>query len=179
MTPPPAHFRRSLRCLLVTACMALTAAIPAFGSDYSGPIEGVWQTSDGGAVFEVKAAPGVSGSYILTIVYSDDYTAMPGTIFGSMTATAKPGVYDARMRLSLSDREVSNPSREYRDVIVELTEEGRMTFTAYSRSKRISLRRWLPYLFRVSVVENATRPEGIDGAVRIDPPGTPALPVVL
>ncbi len=143
------------------------------------PVEGIWRATAGGAVFEIKTAPGLPGEYVLTMLDSPDYTIEPGTEFGRMSLTAAPGVFDARLRLSPGERPVTNPLKEYRTVVMELTGEGRMTFKAYEKSRILSLHRLLPYLFRISVTDRNTRPEGMDGAVRIDPPVADAYPVIL
>lgn len=165
--------------LLSAAILMLVAGGVVCGQATGDPVEGVWRTTAGGAVFEVKAAPGLPGEYVMLVIDSSDYTVEPGTEFGRMSLTASPGVFDARMRISPSDKSVTNPFKEYRTVVIELTGEGRMTFKAYDKSRRISLRRLVPYLFRISVSERDTRPQGLDGAVRIDPPSPDAYPVVL
>jgi len=184
-----------LRRVFVAAVASIFAAAGAFperpllSADYEPyfsersdmtPLEGVWLMSADGAMIAIESESGNAGSYKVTLVDSPDFTVRPGTPLGTLTATARPGVYD----LTLTT--VPGLRKDYKDrlgrrhnYILETKENGRFTLSAYHRGRRISLRRWLPYLFRVSVVENATRPEGIDGAVRIYPPSASLEPTVL
>lgn len=64
-----------------------------------GTIEGVWQISGNGAIFDIKPEPGYSGRYKLTIIDSPDYSVVPGSFFGTLAATATPGQYDAAVSI--------------------------------------------------------------------------------
>jgi len=136
---------------------------------------GVWETTASGSVLQLSRLPGARDAYTVAVIESSDFRIAPGTVIGTMTATAVPGCYDAEF--------ISDPaghSAKFRNkkqnFIVEFDRLMRScTFKAYRRGKRVSLRRLLPYLFRLAVVENDNRPEGIDGAVRIDINPTPVI----
>lgn len=184
-----------LRAIVTAVATVFAAAValsgrPVLSADYEpyfsrrsdlAPIEGVWLMSADGALIAIAAMPGDASSYSVTLIDSPDFTIEPGTPLGQLSPMAKTGVYD------LSLAAVPGLKRDFKDklgrrmsYVLEMVENGRFTLSAYHRGKRISLRRWLPYLFRVSVVENATRPEGLDGAVRIYPPSEATLePTVL
>lgn len=137
-----------------------------------GTIEGVWQISGNGAIFDIKPEPGYSGRYKLTIIDSPDYSVVPGSFFGTLAATATPGQYDAAV--SIDPEGKTGSSRSTRNFIFEFDEShSRCTLRPYSAGKRISLRRLLPYLFRITIEDRGSRPEGTVGAVRIDTPQTP------
>ncbi len=176
--------RRLSPVLLAVALpvLRLSAGTPDYG--YAGrigndPVEGVWRMTDDGAVFAITATPGMTGTFDITLVDSPDFSLTPGLCMGRAKATARPGVYDATI---VSDPTRPDPAKIFkgsRDCTITITEEARLELRPYSRSKKISLRRWLPYLFRVSVVENATRPDNLDGALRIYPPAPYSTPTVL
>ncbi len=136
-----------------------------------GSIEGVWQISGNGAIFDIKPEPGYSGRYRLTMIDSPDYAIAPGSFLGTLAATATPGQYDASVSI---DPEGKTGSKSTRNFIFEFDEShSRCTLRPYSAGKRISLRRLLPYLFRITIEDRDGRPEGTVGAVRIDTPQTP------
>ncbi len=54
-----------------------------------------------------------------------------------------------------------------RDCIVEV-QDNNLVFRPYRARTRLSLRRWVSYLFRIAI-DHAESPEGLEGAVRIAP----------
>ena len=187
---------RGIPRIFVAAAVFLFAAAAAFsgrpvlsadcapyfsgGADLA-PVEGVWLMSGDGALLAIERRAGSLDVYDVVLLDSPDFTVMPGTQLGLLRQTARAGVYDVSLRTAPGLRsDYKDKLGRGHDYVLELGEDGRFTLSGYHRGKRISLRRWLPYLFRVSVVENSTRPEGLDGAVRVFPPSAGARgPVVL
>lgn len=137
---------------------------------------GIWETTAGGSTLRLSRIPGARDAYSVAVIEASDYRLEPGTEVGVMTATATPRCYDAEFYTDPSSASGSFKSKKYH-FIVEFDPSLRScTFRAYRRGKRVSLRRMLPYLFRLAVIDGDNRPEGIDGAVRID--ATP-VPIIL
>ena len=137
---------------------------------------GIWETTAGGSTLRLSRVPGVRDAYSVAVIEASDYRLEPGTEVGVMTATATPRCYDAEFYTDPSSASGNFKSKKYH-FIVEFDPSLRScTFRAYRRGKRVSLRRMLPYLFRLAVVDGANRPDGLEGAVRID--ATP-VPVIL
>lgn len=168
---------------VVTAVLAMAAAIAGACGDRPettilGPrdghtVEGIWQMSGDGAVFDISALPGYTGRYTLTIIDSPDYSVEPGTFFGTLTATPSAGRYDAALVLDPAGKSRSSNTRNF---VFEFDESlSACTMQPYSRGKRISLRRMVPYLFRIVIEDRGKRPDGLDGAVRIDSPPKPIV----
>jgi len=175
--------------LIITAifalCMACTAIavnmdsfsrrsacriIDRYGSD---PICGIWQMGGDGATFAVIPRQGSSAVFDIVLVDSPDMSVLPGLIMGKAASTGKPGHYDAEFDSS------TGPVKRNRRCIIVLDNEGGLTFNSYKKGKNISLWRWLPYLYRVTITDRNTRPANADGAVRIYPPITPSTPAML
>lgn len=165
------------------AVMLLFAGLASYGGDLisslkqridesAGVIDGIYEMPGDGAVFAVVSASGRSGRWDLIVIDSPDFSVEPGTPFGYAVAGASPDVFDARLYEELrSDRKVKS-----HDFALRLGDDGRLSFEAYRNSRRVSFWRWIPYLFRVTVIEENNRPKGLDGAVRIYPPGVGASP---
>jgi hypothetical protein len=139
------------------------------------PIEGLWQFVGDGATVAITARAGYDGQFDITLLDSPDMSIAPMTICGQLQTTAKVGAYDARLRLKPADGIKSRT----KDCVITLTDTGRFSIAAYNRTKRISLWRWLPYLFRVTVIQRSNRPENLDGALRTYPTGAPTKPIIL
>ncbi len=132
----------------------------------SEPASGYWRVAPEGAVFICEPLPGHSGSYSMKLLFSPDLSIRPGTFFGTMTQSGKTGVFDAELMLDPSKFK----SREHRRTFtIEMNETSdKMVFKAYHDRLKVNFGRLLPYFFRISVRRDNTRPENIDGAVRID-----------
>ena len=154
------------------ARQTLTDSVKAVVDTSPRHVEGIYEMSGGGAVFAVLPSPGHTGRWDLLLIDSPDLAAEPGTVFGHAVAGASPEVFDARLRRDLRPDRRSGSH----DFAMRLTQDGRLSFEPYRNSRRISLWRWIPYLFRITVVEQSNRPKGLDGAVRVYPPGAGATP---
>ena len=132
----------------------------------SEPASGYWRVAPEGALFLCQPRPGHSGSYNLTLLFSPDLSIRPGTFFGTMAPTGKTGVFDAELML---DPSKFNRREHRRTFTIEMNETtDKMIFKAYHDRLTVNFGRLLPYFFRISVRRDKTRPENIDGAVRID-----------
>lgn len=147
---------------------SIAARLDSLRSD---PLEGLWRigAGDDEVLFAIAPAPGRENVFDILLLESPDWRMPEGTVCGHASASGKPGVYDCRMLASPLDRD---PARiRHFTSALELSDEGRrLVFRPYSSSPRISLRRWIPYFFRVGVIEKDTRPNDLLGAVRIYPP---------
>lgn len=146
----------------------------------SDPVEGVWQMNPvgGAALFSLCSAPGRPGVFDMRLLEAPDWRIPAGTLCGEVRATGRPGVYDCSMT---ADPGADGPPAYGRfTATLELADEGRrIVFRPYSNRRRISLRRWIPYFFRIVVLEGDTRPSGLEGATRVYPPAQGATPVNL
>lgn len=164
----------------VAIALAATAAPPLKVVELGKDAEhidacGIWETTASGSVLEFSRLPGARDAYSVAIVESADYRLEPGTPVGTLTATAVPGTYDAEFTTDPAGGNRSLKSKK-QHFIVEFDPLMRScTFKAYRKGKRVNLRRLLPYLFRVAVIDRSERPEGIDGAVRIDTNPSPVI----
>ena len=138
---------------------------------------GIWETTSSGTVFEISRTPGTRDDYTVTVVEAADYRLPPSTTIGKLTATAIPFCYDAEFSTDPLAGHTRKIARQKNcRFIIEFDKQLRScTFKAYKKGKRISFHRMLPYLFRITVVDSDTRPQGIDGAIRIDSPPTPVI----
>lgn len=140
------------------------------------PIEGVWMTS-AGAYIAIRAN-GIN-SYEMTVIHTPDLSIAPGTVMGSAHISGKMGMYDASIfRDFTADGKGHRPQRLA--ITVDIS-TGMMRFDPYKQGWRVNLRRLIPYLFRFSVQREDTRPDGLEGAMRIypTPPPTQQNPIEL
>lgn len=189
-------------CLLAIAAVMLSAPLRADGDDAGIPefrnygcdslisaaihggrdmAEGVWRFVPDGAVFAIVREPGAfSGRFRVVVLDSPDMSIPPGTEVGSAARTAVPGKYDVRLHLRpAGSRRLMAGFSDPSTFIMEVDPSGRLTLTGYRRGKRVKINRWLPYFFRLRVEDVDTRPQGLDGAVRLAPDPWTDLPVVL
>ncbi|MDE6285847.1 MAG: hypothetical protein K2L99_02505 [Muribaculaceae bacterium] len=146
---------------LVALSLFIIASLATRATDYG--IVGLWRvTGPQDCEFEIRPSSSVAGSYDMLAVNCADMSVMPGTLIGTLHTTPTPGRFLARIS--------SHPERAGArkvDVVVNLGNEGNLTFRAFRKGKRISLWRLLPYMFRITVEREDARPEGVDGAVRV------------
>lgn len=173
-----------MKITAVIACAALAlsaAAVPPLsvvelGNDAE-HIDacGIWETTASGAVLRFSRIPGTRDDYNVTIIESDDYRLEPGTVVGTLKATATPRTYDAEFAADPAQGTNRLRNKKLHFIVEFDTRLRSCAFKAYRRGKRVSFRRLLPYLFRIAVTDGTQRPEGIDGAVRIDANPTPVI----
>lgn len=145
-------------CLLLTLAISATLALRAAEA-----IEGHWRITSSGVEFSITRSG--ADIYDIHLLDSPDMSLMPGTLIGTLERTPLPGRFVARMTV-----DPSSPDKRRRQLLFKLTPEGSISFEPINSGRRISLWRWIPYLFRVTVVENRQPPADIHGAVRTDVP---------
>lgn len=144
------------------------------------PVEGIWSMNPngGGATFAVLARPGEPGAFEMILLESPDWRIAPGTPCGSVDATSKSGVYECRLLASPGSTKGSGLAKY--TATLRLDDQGRrLVVRPFTKRTYINLRRWVPYLFRVSIDKENTRPDDIEGAVRVYPPAPGIYPVEL
>lgn len=146
--------------LLLLSLIAFAAA----GLHARDAVEGDWRMTASGTEFRISRPPTGGDSFEIILIDSPDMSLLPGTLIGTARITPTPGRYVARMLLN-----PAHPHARKRDVLLKITPEGNLEFEPFRSGKRISLWRWLPYLFRVTVLESGHEPAGINGAVRMGP----------
>ena len=142
-------------------------------------IEGVWQFVDNGAEIVIEQytpdalynAP--THLYRIIIISSPMLSISPGTIMGYITTTAKANTYDARI---YTQGELSGILSKPDKFTLTLNDDKYLSFSKYKKTIKANLWRWLPYVYRIGLTINDTRPKGLDGCIRIYPhPKTPPL----
>lgn len=153
--------RRLLACL--TAAMVWFAALAA------DPIVGRWQVNAGGAVFDIQPVPGNSESLVMLWVDGPDFSIAPGTEIGRIYPSATPGTYDCH---AATDPRRQGLRKRTADFVIRFsdTDANTLIFSAYRRNKRVSLWRWIPYFFRVTIIQDNNRPDNLEGARRLNSP---------
>ena len=146
------------RAVIAAVCMAVSA----YCAD---PLEGVWQINGDGALLEFVQSDATVAALDIEWRDGPDLTIAPGTGIGRAVPSASAGVYDCHIA---TDPRASDASRR-RAAYFKLTMHGADAFalTPYRRDRSISLWRWLPYLFRVTVTDRDNRPAELDGATRV------------
>ncbi|MDE5930225.1 MAG: hypothetical protein K2H03_07065 [Muribaculaceae bacterium] len=144
----------------------IDSLLSVIDNGYGDPAEGVWRmTATPDAVLAICPSTESDGSFDVWLLDSPDFTLEPCTRIGRAIAGSQPGSYD----LTLVENPGS-PKPGRRSFIANIDESGlNMRLTAYRRGKRISLWRWIPYLFRVTVIDKSNRPSNHDGLRRIYP----------
>lgn len=152
-----------LPCLIASCAMAVGAFCAC--AQAPGPLSGRWRLTSGNAEIEIAADPSRPDSYHIRYIDGPDMSVPAGRIIGDLNATPVAGRYIGRMAVH-----PARPRLKHRDIVVELTDQGSLTFRPYRAGKRISFWRWIPYLFRVTVLEPEQHPSDTEGAV---PAGRP------
>lgn len=135
-------------------------SLAAWAGDYG--IVGLWRmTGTADCEFEIRPSATDPGSYDMLAVSCADMSVLPGTPLGTLHATPTPG----RFLALISSRPEKAGARKV-NVVVNLGNDGNITFHTFRKGKRINLWRMLPYMFRISIEREDARPEGVDGAVR-------------
>lgn len=145
---------------LFATLLLFVAAVAASAAD---PLCGRWRMTSGGAEIEIAPHPTDADTYSVTLYHSEDYTIPAATPIGQIRRTATPGRYVA----TLCDNPTA-PFPKKRSLVVSVRTDGTLGFEPYSKGRRISLWRWIPYLFRVTVIERGHQPSDTEGAVPVD-----------
>lgn len=170
----------SLRPLAAALLLALTALTvnaycpgdslkALFGSPDADPVEGIWQLAPEGAVIAIEADG--RGTYSIFLVDAPAPALLPGTLIGGLARTAAANTYDGRISL---------PEGPDTRLTAELDPRcGTLQFYKYRQRAALNLWKLVPRLFRYSVAWEDTRPEGIDGALRLYPRPAILTPIPL
>ena len=134
-------------------------------------IEGVWRlTASPETIIAISSCGASDSRFDIWLLDSPDYRVEPCVHIGQATEGARRGSYD----LTMCEQPGKKPVRKHSFIAeFENGDSGRLILKAYKRGKRISVWRWLPYMFRVTVIDRTNRPTDHDGLVRIYPdPGS-------
>lgn len=140
------------------------------GSD---PLCGLWRMGTDGATVAILPVNASRGRFDIFLIDSPDLSAIPGRQIGSVVTTGSAATYDAEF---VGAGKFRNKRQRF---IITLGDDGHLSLRPYKKGKKISLWRWLPYLYRFTVSDIDTRPTNADGAVRVYPPAVNSEPVVL
>ncbi len=146
-------------------------------------IEGIWQFADNGTKIAIEREdpdkfPNTGYTlYRLVIIDSPNNFIKNGTIMGYATPTAKRNNYEARIYTSVYN---GNKLKNTQNVILSINEDNRLVFKEYNEGYKLNIRRLIPYIFRISITKYSTRPQDLDGCIKIFPePGIPIEPIYL
>lgn len=151
---------------MIVCCGLTSAAADA--------LQGRWRIHGGGATLDFVTTAGSDGGIDIVWYDGPDLSIPQGTVIGHAVPGARTGEYDCH--ISTDPRRPGSASKHAADFRIRLTDGDNMAFEAYRRTRRVSLWRWLPYLFRVTVVSEDNRPADLDGASRVD--ATPRFIVI-
>lgn len=140
------------------------------GSD---PLCGLWRMGTDGATVAILPVNASRGRFDIFLIDSPDLSAIPGRLIGNAVSTGSAATYDAEFA---GAGKFHNRRQRF---IITLGDDGHLHFKPYKKGKKISLWRWLPYLYRFTITDIDTRPTNADGAVRVYPPVTNSEPIVL
>ncbi|MDE7427312.1 MAG: hypothetical protein K2M79_05885 [Muribaculaceae bacterium] len=129
--------------------------------------EGIWSFSPGNSVVSITESDR-EGVYTIRALSVWDAAVSPGTVLGEVIAGGTAARYDAWM---YSDP--LNHVRGKKYFILNVSGDGHFTIEPYRKNARFALWRWIPYIFRVSVLGGKTRPANIDGLHRLYPYAAP------
>ena len=179
--------RSTTLCLIAVSAIVLTVthttvasdpmtrseAIKIIDSRGADPVSGIWRFGNEGATVAILPAPASSTHFEIYLLDSPDMSVIPGDMIGSAVSTGETGIFDAEM----FSRQLLREKRQR--FIMTLGRDGHLGFKSYKKGRQISLLRFIPYLFRVSIKSYDTRPESVDGAVKIYPDNHPSSPTLL
>lgn len=135
------------------------------------PAEGIWQMAADGATFAIVREDAVSEPLPrhlkLIMIESPNRRVRPGTVIGHAIPTVKPGVYEARLYTRI--RELGGLELPRKFLLTLGKDDATLTMQPYKSPVKVNLLRLLPYMYRSVVRLQQSRPDGLDGAVRIYP----------
>lgn len=143
----------------VLACI-LSIYVAAYAAD---PMLGRWSILSTGTEIEIIPGDGGAGYYDVKLHDCADYRLPIGITIGNIRPSATPGRFVA----SIAEKPGAHRKR-MRDLVVSLRPDGTLSFEPYHKGRRISLWRWIPYMFRVTVLMPGEQPSDTEGAVRLD-----------
>ncbi len=150
------HARAAAAICMLWAASAVHAATDVLTGD--------WRVNGGGATLRIGAPAADGGSMTVTWLDGPDWSIEPGTLVGTATPGSEPGVYDLRLAV---DPDSGGRRSRTAAFAVHMPDGDTLDFRPYNHRTTVSLWRWVPYLFRVTVVKGREHPEGLDGARRV------------
>ncbi|MDE5567879.1 MAG: hypothetical protein K2J12_05500 [Muribaculaceae bacterium] len=153
--------------------MTQRAAREIIDSRGADPLGGIWRMGPDGATIAILPVAASQGRFEIYLLDSPDMSVIPGGKIGSAVSTGVNGTYDAEFAGA------GKLTAKRQRFIITLSADGNLNFRSYKKGKKISLGRWLPYLYRVSVSDYNTRPTSVDGAIRVYPRGNYSGPTLL
>ncbi len=132
-------------------------------------IEGIWRFMPDGAAVTIERAEMRSGmpvtKYNVIMTESVDDEVEVGTLIGYVYATADPTRFKAKLFTNIHGYK----SSKLKNFELTLSDKAHLNFMASNNKIRLDFWRWIPYLFRVSVVRNKESNVGTTGCVKIFP----------
>ena len=147
------------------------------------PIEGLWQMTDGGALFAIeRAEPStkIAPARLRMVMVRSPYRSVrPGTVIGHLQPTPKPGVYEARLYSDFARRSGLSVPRGF--TLTLNADASTMTIEPFKFLLKVNVFRLLPYMYRRVIEPQKSRPDGLSGAVKVAPAtdGHPLSPIYL
>lgn len=135
------------------------------------PAEGLWQMANGdGALFAIErenGEPTLAPTRLrMVMVRSPRRSILPGTLLGHLVATPQPGVYEARLYSGLAQRSGLNMARPF-TLVIDPMHPDLLTFKPFRSPVKVNLFKLLPHMYRRGFTIQDSRPEGLDGAMRV------------
>lgn len=147
------------------------------------PVEGIWEMAADGARFAIERVDDSDSDPLprelrLVIISSPLRRVRPGSVMGTARPTVKPGVYEAQINTKISELGALTIPRKF--TLTLNAEQNALTIRPFKSPVKVNLFRLIPYLYRVVRIQDS-RPEGLDGAIKIYPPQpvNPLTPVYL
>ncbi|MDE6534878.1 MAG: hypothetical protein K2K82_02600 [Muribaculaceae bacterium] len=147
------------------------------------PVEGIWEMAADGAVFAIERTEASDSEVLprelrIVILRSPLRRVRPGSVMGTARPTVKPGVYEAWINTKISELGALTLPRKF--TLTLNSEQNALTIQPFKSPVKVNLFRMIPYLYRVVRIQDS-RPDGLDGAIRIYPPQpvNPLTPVYL
>lgn len=138
-------------------------------------VEGVWRFPRGGAVLLICRSS--MSSYDIRVIDSPRLDMRPGTKIGVMYETPKKNTYDGNLKLKPLGKSIKLKSS---DMVFKVNDDGYLCLYPYKTGYSISFKRLFYRFFKIPIIENDDKPEGLIGAKRIYPPVyNPRTPICL
>lgn len=136
-------------------------------------VEGVWRfPADGGTMAVVRDTAQAGDVYLMVALRAADRSVRPGTVMGWLTATARRGVYDARVYTRSDDtRRVLFKPKKY----LATLDDGDTRLVMKEYGHKLEFRWWnlFPYMYRRVLRRTGSVPDDLGGCVRLFPEPLP------
>ena len=167
----------------LSVIIALATAFATFAGDYDSVeqvrnrlehkildgIEGIWQFTGDGAIVAIEKDPASdrwTTTYRMVVIDAPQPTLLPGTVMGTVRPTVKPDVFEASILTQFS-HSTMRLSRA-KSFIITL-KNARITIKPLKSKISVNPLRLIPYAYRLGLSYRNTRPDDLDGCVRLFP----------